>query len=162
VITQERLRELLDYDSSTGLFTWRQSRGGWGAGRVAGNLQWDGYVRIGLDGCQFPAHQLAWLWVHGSWPSQQLDHVNRDRSDNRITNLRESSQSQNLANTTLRYNNTSGYKGVSKVRASGKWLATIKVMGKSKYLGTYETPEEAHESYMAALRATHGDFARAS
>lgn len=161
MITVERLKELLDYSPDTGVFTWKTSRGGWPAGREAGCLQWDGYVRIGIDGSQYRAHQLAWLWMHGEWPNR-LDHKNRDRSDNRIDNLRKATQSNNLANTTLRHNNTSGFKGVSRVRATGKWIATIKVMGKSRYLGTYDAPQKAHEAYMAALSSAHGEFARAS
>lgn len=161
MITPERLRELLDYEPSTGIFTWKMSRGGWGAGRRAGQLQWDGYVRIGVDGAQYPAHHLAWLFVHGELPVR-IDHENRNRSDNRIDNLRPASQSQNIANSGLRSTNTSGLKGVSRDRASGRWRASIKVMGVSKNLGMFDSPKEAHRAYAAAAATAWGEFSCAS
>ena len=155
------INQLLAYELETGIFTWRVSRGGWGAGRVAGRLNPDGYIRIGFNGKQIPAHIIAWAIAHGEWPSQKIDHINGVRSDNRISNLRLATQSQNVANSRIRSNNTSGYKGVSMV-ASGRWLATIKVHGKSRNLGTHDTPEAAHEAYMMAAQAAFGEFSRSA
>jgi hypothetical protein len=162
MLTQARLKELLDYDPAVGIFTWRHSRGGWGAGRQAGSVMFDGYRRIGIDGEQYRAHSLAWLYVYGEMPGE-LDHADRNRDNNAIDNLRRVSQrGQNIANIGRRSTNTSGYKGVSRVKSSGKWLATIKVNGKSRNLGTYLTPQEAHEAYMKAAREAFGEFACAS
>lgn len=161
MVTQERLKELLDYDQETGAFTWRTSRGGWSKGRQAGTVMFDGYRRIGIDGRQYHAHKLAWLYVHGVFPDQPVDHADLDKECNAIANLRLATVSQNAANSRVNSKNTSGYKGVSRIRESGKWLATIKVMGKSKYLGTFDDPEAAHEAYVKAAASEFGEFARA-
>jgi hypothetical protein len=88
-LTAERLRERLHYDAETGVFTRRVGSGHAHAGDMAGSVHSTGYVRIGIDGGKYTAHCLAWLYVHGVWPSDQIDHINRNRSDNRIANLRQ-------------------------------------------------------------------------
>jgi hypothetical protein len=88
-LAAERLRERLRYDGGTGVFTRRVGSGHARAGEIAGSVHSTGYVRIGIDGGKYTAHRLAWLYVHGVWPSDQIDHINRNRSDNRIANLRE-------------------------------------------------------------------------
>jgi hypothetical protein len=88
-LTAERLREQLRYDAETGVFTRRVESGHACVGDVAGSVHSTGYVRIGIDGWKYTAHHLAWLYVHGVWPSDQIEHINRKRSDNRIANLRE-------------------------------------------------------------------------
>lgn len=162
MITVERLRELLTYDVETGVFRWRASRGGWGAGRIAGRLNTDGYRRVGIDGRQYPAHHLAWLYVHGVWPPTKLDHKSTDRDDNRLENLRPASTSQNGANAKRAAHNTTGFKGVSRVKANGRFAAFIKVNGRSRRVGEFDTPEEAHAAYVAAAREAFGEFARAA
>lgn len=161
MISLQRLQEVLDYDRATGVFTWKQKIGRRSAG-AAGTVMFDGYRRIGIDGKQYRAHDLAWLWERGLMPDFLLDHRNRNRDDNSIDNLRQASQSQNLANTEKRSNNTSGYKGVSKLRGREKWIATIKVLGRSKYLGTFDSPSVAHVAYSSAMKNAFGDFARTS
>ena len=88
-LTAERLRERLHYDAETGVFTRRFGSGHARAGDMAGTVHRTGYVRISIDGGKYTAHHLAWLYVHGVWPSDQIEHINRKRSDNRIANLRE-------------------------------------------------------------------------
>jgi HNH endonuclease len=88
-LTAERLRERLHYDAETGVFTRRVGSSNARAGDVAGSVHSTGYVRISIDGGKYTAHCLAWFYVHGVWPSDQIDHINRNRSDNRIANLRE-------------------------------------------------------------------------
>jgi len=106
------------------------------------------------------AHRLAWLYVTGSWPDFEVDHVNLDGTDNRWANLRLATSSQNQRNRRLQSNNTSGYKGVHKLKNNGKFLAYIKVHGKQKRLGIFDTAEQAYEHYVAAAEELHGEFSR--
>jgi len=127
MITQERLKELLHYDPDTGVFARLMSRGNTTKGNIAGNIETNGYVVIYIDGKSYKAHRLAWLYVNGYMPSDQTDHINQDRSDNRIANLREVDRVTNGRNQRRASNNTSG------------------IEGKLKYLGLYKCKEEAHQ-----------------
>lgn len=118
-----------------------------------------GYVQIMIDRKVYSGHRLAWLYVYGEWPRGQIDHVNGIRNDNRIANLRESSQAQNCGNVTRHQDNKSGYKGVFKCR--GKWQAQVCRDGVKRHLGTFETPEAAHAAYCDAAKQVFGEFARA-
>lgn len=169
-LTAERVRELLNYDPETGVFTWKVDRVAGRpatnirarAGDIAGNINAWGYRVIGIDGCQSPAHRLAWLHVYGEWPHSIIDHANGDRSDNRLENLRLADDSANLQNMRLHDRNKCGFKGVHKTdrHSNRPWIASITVRGKTHYLGSHETPEEAHEAYKAAARKFFGEFAR--
>jgi hypothetical protein len=98
-LTADRLRELVHYDPTTGLFTWTKNRAYKALGGTpAGYLNTNGYARITIDGISHAAHRLAWLYVHGRWPEATIDHINRIPHDNRLANLREASQSENNAN----------------------------------------------------------------
>lgn len=159
VLTQQRLKELVTYDPETGLFTWQTSCGGRSTpGRRAGAKKSDGYIVIGLDGGAYQAHRLAWLYVHGRWPNSFLDHMNGNKSDNRIGNLRLATNTQNHQNVGITRSNTSGFKGVRKLRK--KWQAQIRANGRWLYLGVYPTPEEAAAAYKEAAAKYHGEFAR--
>jgi hypothetical protein len=159
-ITAERLRELLDYDPETGVFRWRARRGGRAyANAVAGTIACrHGYRQILVDLKLFLAHRLAWLYVYGEWPPGCLDHINRQRDDNRIANLRLATMAQNCANARVRCNNTSGFPGVRKHKQ--KWTAYIKYNGRQIHLGMFDAPEKAHKAYRAAAVAYFGEFAR--
>jgi HNH endonuclease len=149
-LTQTRLKELLDYDADTGLFTWKVAKGTAAAGAVAGNLNHHGYVRIKVDGTYYRAHRLAWLFVKGSFPSQYLDHWNGIKDDNRICNLRDFTNRQNQQN---RKSHREGrLVGTTFVKAKNKWRARITIKGKRKSLGLFSTELEAHEAYMKALK----------
>jgi hypothetical protein len=153
-LTHARLCELLSYDPSTGVFHWLVSKKGVQVGREAGSVQ-DGYVRINIDGDHFRAHHLAWFYVHGKWPSRQLDHRNQVKTDNRIRNLRLSSALLNRQNTGPHRDNRSGLKGVSFNARSRSWVAYIQLRGKRKNLGYFPTPQEASDAYRDAAKALH-------
>jgi HNH endonuclease/AP2 domain len=160
-ITRARLRDLLHYDSETGEFRWRKrlSRSTH-AGDAAGTPEGSGYRKITIEGRQYAAHQLAWLYMTGKWCSVIIDHRDGDRSNNRWANLRRATQSQNCANRSRHRNNRSGFKGVTRTD-SGRWRAGIQKNGRGYNLGLFATPQEAHAAYAAAARKLFGEFARA-
>lgn len=170
-LTADELKDLLIYDPTTGVFTRRVTRGRHGrhkAGEVAGHINGsDGYIAIRLNNTLYLAHRLAWLYMKGEWPSQQIDHKNLKRSDNRWTNLREASHGQNVVNSPARKNNTVGLKGVSLITQAKRWnmsrpyVARLTVDRRVIYLGQFATAEEAHTAYMTASRKHFGEFARA-
>lgn len=163
MITAERLRALVNYDRETGAFTARGTRGRcdrWKDGRELGWIMANGYRSLHVMGEQHLAHRLAWLYVHGRWPDRNIDHVNMDRLDNRIANLRECDQSQNMANVGPKVTNTSGFKGVTKHFVPGKWKAQIMRNRKQLHLGIFQSREAAAEAYAAAARSMVGEFAR--
>jgi hypothetical protein len=156
-LTQERLKELLEYDAETGVFRWRTARNGRvKAGSVAGTVNADGYVIIFIDYRPYPAHRLVWLWVYGRWPKRLLDHENRVRNDNRIRNLREADEFQNAQNATS-IAEGKGVRGTYWHKVARKWAAGIRHKGKTVYLGLFPTREEAHAAYLAAATRFH-DF----
>jgi hypothetical protein len=146
-ITYERLRELLTYNSETGAFIWNMDRKcrQVKAGDVAGHKSRLGYMVTGIDGsAPMLMHRLAWFYVYGQHPSEQIDHINGNRSDNRLINLRVVNNQQNNQNRhILRSTNTSGYAGVSWHKQRSRWNATITVSGKKKSLGLYASAKEA-------------------
>jgi hypothetical protein len=152
-LTVDRLHYLLNYDGATGEFTWRVKRRGCAQGSRAGCRMKSGYDIIRLDNMLHLAHRLAWLHTTGSWPAHQIDHINGDRADNRISNLREATNIENAHNRRKRRNNKSGYAGVRV--ESHKWLAEIKVNYKPIRLGLFATPEEASEAYQKARKKYH-------
>lgn len=155
LITQERLKSLLMYNADTGDFLWRVSRGRVKAGSKAGSTNGTDYVQLRLDGYNYKAHRLAWLYVYGEWPPAEIDHINRVRCDNRISNLRSVTRAQNHQNRNKPKHNTSGYVGVSFHRRSGCWRADIKINGKQRALGLYDTKQEAVQARRAAELNTH-------
>ena len=160
VVDYNTVRAMLNYDRETGIFTRKvRTSNRVHVGEVAGCPNSEGHLTICLRGRNYYAHRLAWLYVYGEWPAGNLDHVNRDPSDNRISNLRICNQTQNNANTAPRKSNTSGFKGVSWSRKDRRWVAGIRVNGKKKFLGNFRTKEAAAEAYMGAAIDLHGDFA---
>jgi hypothetical protein len=111
-LTQDRLKEVLDYDPATGVFTWIKPRNGVTVGDEAGGLSKDGYRHLCLDKKQWKSHRLAWLYVHGEWPKGEIDHINRVRDDNRMENLRVVTPQQNKMNHGGHKRNRSGITGV--------------------------------------------------
>ena len=151
-LTIDRLRELLDYDPATGVFTWAMSRRKCRKGDVAGCMARNGYTVIRVDDRLHLAHRLAWFHTHGRWPAEQLDHIDRNRANNALSNLREVTNAQNAHNQNPR-KNKSGFSGVRK--ENSKWVAEIKVNYKTIRLGLFSTPEEAHAAYLAAKQRMH-------
>jgi len=157
ILTAERLRSILSYDPTTGVFTWRQHRRRSEIGRPAGcESKKSGYILIGIDGRLYYAHRLAWLYAHGAWPLGIIDHRDTNRSNNRIRNLRDTSRSVNQQNIRKpRSHGTSGYLGVTWHRQVEKWLAQIQVNGRNRSLGLFDDPAEAHQAYLKAKREHH-------
>lgn len=171
-VSQERLKELLSYNPETGIFTRLSARSGQDKGSVAGGLNDQGYVKISIDNKIYRAHRLAWLYMTGEWPEDQIDHINNIRSDNRFSNIRQATHSENNRNTGLSISNKSGSKGVSWSKWHNKWRARINIdksiaesqglKTKYKSLGFFESKREATNAYKAACNIYHGEFARAS
>lgn len=171
-ITQERLKEVLHYDPETGDFTWKTRKGlrphdiVWNkrfAGKRAGSVNKpSGYVYICVDKTVCTAHRLAWLYMHGEFPRLFIDHADMNRANNIASNLRLATQSQNMANTLVRKDNSTGFKGVvlhrNRLHQKRPWQARMK----KKSLGYYETSEEASRAYAAALKSKFGEFARSA
>ena len=143
MLTQERLKELFFYDQETGFFTRIAGVKGHQAGLVSNCKNVKGYVQIMVDYKNYTAHRLAWLYVHGRWPHNQIDHINRIKDDNKITNLREATNSENQINIQVRKHNTSGITGVVKDSKSNKWVAQIIRNNKKYYLGRHSSVSEA-------------------
>lgn len=143
VLTSERLRGVLDYDPDTGLFTRRLSRGCVKSGTIAGTANADGYLKIAVDGRDYSAHRLAWLYMTGEWPVDQIDHRDRNRANNRWGNLREATHAQNGRNLSRRSDNTSGRSGVSWDKDTGKWRARIRIDGADRHLGLFTSLDAA-------------------
>lgn len=155
ILTQSRLRELFDYDPETGVFTrkvspQRPDR----AGKQAGGPS-QKYYRISIDKRYYQAHNLAWLYVHGHWPVHQIDHINRDGRDNRISNLRDVTPSENQHNLGRDSRNWSGATGVSWCAQTSSWYAQIQYRGTHKYLGRFKNKADAISARQAAKAIYH-------
>lgn len=160
MITQTRLKKLLDYNPETGVFVWKVSRGNRAVGSLAGRMGTAGYIEIMLDGVRHGAHRLAWLYMTGEWPREEVDHINCVRGDARFANLREASRSGNQQNKAVQKNNTSGHKGVTWHAKNRKWLAQITVASTHMYIGTFDVLEDAAAAYAEASARLHKDFGR--
>lgn len=161
-ITPAELRDDLHYDEKTGVFTWQVKRNGCVPGAVAGTVSGPDYYRnICVRGCLAAAHRLAWLYVKGEWPTDQLDHINGNRDDNRISNLREATQGENSFNRKRYSNNSSGVKGVYWNKSIGKWHAQIRANRKRHHVGFFPSVEAARAAYLAASARLHGEFGSA-
>ena len=153
-LTAERLRELLNYDPETGVFTWRVRRSQMCKPvMLAGDFNTDKYWRIGIDGAQRPAHRLAWLYMTGEWPSHTIDHINGVRHDNRWCNLRDIPFQENMLNQHTQRKSKSGLRGAYPF--GSRWYSLISVKGEKIQLGTFDTPEEAHAAYISAKAKYH-------
>jgi hypothetical protein len=155
-LTQARLMEVVSYDPTTGIFIWKID-GRWKvAGERAGFVA-HGYRRMTIDGRQYRASHLAWLYVHGKLPTQRLDHRDRDTGNDRIKNLRPCTHEQNMANRTVFRGTSSGAKGVY---ANGRqFMAIITAEKKRHYLGLFPSIAAAKAAYDAAAKQLHGEFA---
>ena len=157
IVTAERLRELISYNPETGVFTRLVGRRGGGkVGDIVGSINGSGYVRICVDYRSYQGHRLAWLYVHGVWPIDQIDHINGQRDDNRICNLRDVTRAQNMRNQRRpSVNNSSGFLGVSWSKEKLSWVAQITINGRTRSLGKYSDPAVAHQVYLKAKRELH-------
>lgn len=158
MLTQDELKHQLSYNPDTGHFTWIIRKSGVRTSGIAGKTRPNGYRLITIDYVQHYVHRLAWLYTYGEWPTADVDHINRDPSDNRIANLRQVTRAQNLRNVAARSNSTTGIKGVT-LQKSGKYRACICINHKKQHIGLYWTAEEAAAAYAAAASKLYGRFA---
>lgn len=148
MLSRKDLRELICYDKTTGLFSWKKSRRGVQVGKPLGTDNGFGYLRITVLGRSYYAHRLAWFYVHGVWPIT-VDHLNGDKSDNRIANLRACTQIENNQNIRKpQANSKSKILGVSWHKKAMKWQAHICIYKERKYLGLFDNVLDAHEAYL--------------
>ena len=159
-ISAARLRELLHYDPDTGVFVWVRPTGRrTKSGDIAGSAEGRGYWAIRIQTARYKAHRLAWLYHYGAWPEGDIDHINSDRRDNRIANLRDVDRSTNIQNLKVaKSHNSSGLLGVVLDRSKKtamKYAARIVYGGKQHSLGYFSTPEAAHAAYLTAKREHH-------
>ena len=157
MLSQQRLKELLSYDHETGLFTCIVSRSSNSQkGSVAGCKYSNSYIYIKIDGKKHLSHRLAWLYIYGNFPESFLDHINEIKNDNRICNLRLSTNQENTHNVSKPHvDNKSGYLGVSWNKREKRWKSFIGINGKNKYIGYFNSPEEAYDAYLKAKRELH-------
>lgn len=159
---RSEIRYILKYNPETGVFYNRVDRGARAMeGSEAGTINpRHGYRQIKFKGKMHYAHRLAWLYVTGSWPVDDIDHINGDKLDNRICNLRECTHAENQANSSMQKNNKSGFKGVHWNNPAGKWVAQIGHHGKGEHLGCFDDPSEAAKAYDVAAISLKGEFAK--
>ena len=156
ILTQENLRSLFDYDPETGVFTRLKATGSRSKlGPVTRAPYKNGYIYLSVDGTRYLAHRLAWLWVYGAWPKHTVDHIDRNRLNNCIGNLRDVTHRTNTHNQTMRNTNTSGYTGVVWSKQTNKWIAQIKAGGRCHNLGHYPDIKQASAAYLAAKAVYH-------
>ena len=137
------------YDPQTGIFIRQVTAGNSLAGSTIGNIDKKGYLKAMVLGQYVKLHRLAWFYVHGVWPSQQIDHINQVKTDNRLANLRDCGTAANCLNQLgKRSNNKAGYQGVHKITKTGRYRAACSIQGVKHHLGVFLTPEEAHQAYL--------------
>ncbi|SER52034.1 MULTISPECIES: HNH endonuclease [Pseudomonas] len=158
-LTQEILKTCLKYEPETGIFYHLPKRGLMRPGEVAGSPTTNGYIQITVKGKGYQSHRLAWLYMTGSFPADQIDHINGIKTDNRWQNLREATKAQNQANIRTRKDSRSGIKGVRWDRSTGKWLAEIRANNKVIHVGRFKSLDDAVREIRDARNKHHGDFA---
>ena len=155
MLTQEQLKELFDYDAATGHLIWKVDRGtNKMKGKIAGYVNVQGYRDVSVNRVIYREHRIIWMWHFGKMPLLEIDHINSNKSDNRIENLRKANRSENGQNIKkAQLNNKIGFLGVYK--SKNKWRARIQVNCKKIHIGLFDTPEEAHQAYLAKKRELH-------
>lgn len=157
-LTAEELRRVLDYDPETGVFRWKvRLAQKLQVGDIAGAIHTNGYRKISIKTRRYLAARLAFLYMTGDWPEHYMDHRDGDRGNDRWSNLREATRSQNNAN---RRRTKPGLKGA--YRWKDRWFSSIEVNGKAIYLGSFPSEADAHAAYVEAAKTHFGEYARAA
>jgi hypothetical protein len=165
-VSAEYVRQILDYNPDKGVLVWRcrpDRDKKWNsrcAGKEAGEFSPSKYRRLTIDGKTFSYHHIVWLHQTGEWPIRELDHIDRDKMNNRIENLRLATRSEQMRNTVVRKDNKTGLKGVCWDKKSQRWFVSINVEKETKYRGYFNCPELAHLVYSELAGKYHGKFAR--
>ncbi len=162
-LTQERLQVLFHYEPETGEFIRKvKTSNSTCIGDVAGTVQRRGYIQLRVDGVLYLAHRLAWLYMTGRMPENEIDHRDLNKSNNAWSNLRPADGSLNNANKPTQKNNALGLKGVSRHNRGSKFRADIRINGKQKYLGCFSSQDAAAKAYADAANDTFGEYARSA
>jgi hypothetical protein len=164
VLPYELANTLWDYDSNSGVLTWKINKGVAKLGYIAGSTNTRGYINISYGGHLYYAHRLAWLLYYKRWPDSNLiiDHIDGNKTNNKIENLRECTRSQNKQNSTLYKNNALGIKGVRFIAERNLYIARIYVKGQAVYLGSFKTAEDARDAYNTKAEELFGAFHKQS
>ena len=157
MITQDELRTMFDYQDGNLLWKIKPSVNR-SVGDIAGSVNPDGYLQTSIKGKKYRNHRLVFLWHHGFLP-EQVDHIDGNGLNNRIENLRAATVPQNQHNSRLSRRNSTGVKGVSFHKCTGKYIANIRLNGSSKYLGLFTTIEDAASAISAIRNELHGEYA---
>jgi hypothetical protein len=161
MITQEQLKELLDYNQDTGIFTRKvKTSNRVVVGKECGCKAKSGYLYLSIFNKLYRVHRLVWLYVYGEMPICHIDHINGIKNDNRISNLRLCTVTQNLNNIGMKKNNTSGYRGVRLTDSSKKWRADIMINKKRIFLGSFDSAKAASMAYELCAKENHKNFYR--
>jgi len=152
MITQSELKDILHYDQDTGVFTWLKNY------IVAGTVEKKGYIAIKINKKSYKAHRLAWLYVYGNFPKEQIDHLNGIKNDNCINNLREATASENMLNRKQFKTSSAEFKGISFHKKQQKWTAKIQINKQRIWLGSFYSANEAAIAYKNAAIKLHGSF----
>lgn len=162
MLDQTELHSMFEYKPETGDLVWRYNRSPRArSGAAVGIVHASGYKVTHIRKKNYLVHRLVWALHHGKYPSQ-LDHINGNKLDNRIENLRECTSRQNGANKGLQRNNKTGFKGVSYCSRQNRYQATCRVDGKKKWLGYFDSAEAASSAYQQFAMKAHGDFYKAT
>jgi len=159
ILTHEKLKELIEYNPETGIMNWIVNRPGIRSDGIVGYVTSQGYVGVELLGRKYYIHRLIWFYVTGSWPTHVMDHRNGNRADNRWSNLREATLSENSRNRSMLRKNKTGYKGVRR-RGKNVWIARIGGLHGigQETIGRFDSPEAAAKAYEEESQRRYGNF----
>lgn len=157
-VTAAECRRIFAYDRASGVLLWREAGPGRRVGRPAGGTRKCKYRQVHVKGRLYQVHRLIWLYVTGEWPTDLLDHEDRNPMNCRFENLREADHSTNGANRSIGSNNRSGIKGVHQCQITGKWKATVYFHGRQIYLGSFSKKQDAGNAYATAARKYFGEY----
>ena len=159
-ITQQKIRQILSFEPDSGTFRWRERHGNKAIGSIAGHADHLGYWKVKIQGHSYRAHKLAWLYVFGEWPTFPIDHIDGNKANNAIANLRDGSCGVNQQNVRRpQTNNKSGYLGVHKRSDSKTYRVAISVDGVLRHFGGFKSAKDASDAYLQIKRQLHAGCA---